>query len=434
MQPSLLLKVLLFATLVAPSSALATAKGAPKVHVVANGERIDTIAKRYGITTAALRKLNGLATTVALKRGQRLTIPESADDDAQELARGTEPSPSKTSVVPASLARGSLPPRHRVARGETLGHIALRYGTTVEALAAANGIKDGSIRAGQLLALPESAEPSAPWRRYSKPLAKRGYIDVANAVAHFAGPAVDTEGRLLPSAVRALNGLLGAGGSHPPLPERLIRLLIRVSDDFGGRAIRVVSGYRSSSWYQDSRHKVSSAVDFIVLGVPNEIVRDYLREFDDVGVGYYPNSSFVHLDVRNHSAYWIDYAGPGEPPRSSPNSPAVPRGAERRLLAELDELLQHATKAIRHPRGAGADGEPRARTSKATSTLNEGRAAIADRPQPRSPNVSAELPLESGTSAGAAVSGALQLETSRAARTPALEPGSLPAATSVDPP
>ena len=30
-------------------------------------------------------------------------------------------------------------------------------------------------------------------------------------------------------------------------------------------------------------------------------------------MGYYPNSSFVHLDVRKSaSAFWIDYSGPGE--------------------------------------------------------------------------------------------------------------------------
>ena len=43
-------------------------------------------------------------------------------------------------------------------------------------------------------------------------------------------------------------------------------------------------------------------------------LRDYLRKtFDKVGVGYYPNSTFVHLDVRkDRSAFWIDYSGPGE--------------------------------------------------------------------------------------------------------------------------
>jgi hypothetical protein len=56
------------------------------------------------------------------------------------------------------------------------------------------------------------------------------------------------------------------------------------------------------------------ACDFRVAGVSNTELRDYLRRnFDKVGVGYYPNSSFVHLDVRkDHSAFWIDYSGPGE--------------------------------------------------------------------------------------------------------------------------
>jgi hypothetical protein len=36
-----------------------------------------------------------------------------------------------------------------------------------------------------------------------------------------------------------------------------------------------------------------------------------------VGVGYYPNSSFVHLDVRETNTYWVDYAGPGEAPRKT---------------------------------------------------------------------------------------------------------------------
>ena len=34
-----------------------------------------------------------------------------------------------------------------------------------------------------------------------------------------------------------------------------------------------------------------------------------------MGVGYYPNSSFVPLDVRDASAFWIDYAGAGQSPR-----------------------------------------------------------------------------------------------------------------------
>lgn len=56
------------------------------------------------------------------------------------------------------------------------------------------------------------------------------------------------------------------------------------------------------------------ACDFRVAGVPNADLRDYLRRtFKSVGVGYYPNSSFIHLDVRKGaSAFWIDYSGPKE--------------------------------------------------------------------------------------------------------------------------
>jgi hypothetical protein len=56
------------------------------------------------------------------------------------------------------------------------------------------------------------------------------------------------------------------------------------------------------------------ACDFRVVGIANTQLRDYLRRtYQKVGVGYYPNSSFVHLDVRkDRSAFWIDYSGPGE--------------------------------------------------------------------------------------------------------------------------
>ena len=56
------------------------------------------------------------------------------------------------------------------------------------------------------------------------------------------------------------------------------------------------------------------ACDFRVDGVKATELRDYLRKnFEKIGVGYYPNSTFVHLDVRKErSAFWIDYSGPGE--------------------------------------------------------------------------------------------------------------------------
>ena len=106
--------------------------------------------------------------------------------------------------------------------------------------------------------------------------------------------------------------------------DRLLAVLAQVSDHFGGRPLRVVSGYRTTSWVEESKHPLGRACDFVVLGVPNKVLRDYLRTLDSVGVGYYPNSTFVHLDVREKNTYWVDYAGPGEPPRLTPTA-VIPR-------------------------------------------------------------------------------------------------------------
>jgi len=97
---------------------------------------------------------------------------------------------------------------------------------------------------------------------------------------------------------------------------RLVRLLYQVGRHYPGRRVEVVSGYRHPTVAKNPRspHMQGLACDFRIAGVRNQDLRDYLRRsYEKVGVGYYPNSSFVHLDVRkDRSAFWIDYAGPGE--------------------------------------------------------------------------------------------------------------------------
>ena len=45
------------------------------------------------------------------------------------------------------------------------------------------------------------------------------------------------------------------------------------------------------------------------------------KTFQHIGVGYYPNSNFVHVDVRDGpSAFWIDYSGPGQDAMYSENA------------------------------------------------------------------------------------------------------------------
>jgi uncharacterized protein YcbK (DUF882 family) len=100
------------------------------------------------------------------------------------------------------------------------------------------------------------------------------------------------------------------------IDPRLPRLIYQTGKNFYGHRIEVISGYRSPKVARNpkSPHKLGLACDFRVAGIGNVVLRDYLRRsFDHVGVGYYPNSLFVHLDVRKGpSAFWIDYSGPGE--------------------------------------------------------------------------------------------------------------------------
>ena len=84
------------------------------------------------------------------------------------------------------------------------------------------------------------------------------------------------------------------------------------------RATRVVivSGYRPRS--AGSYHQTGRAIDFRLDGVNNEAVVAFCKTMPDTGCGFYPNSMFVHMDVRDRGAghvSWIDASRPGEAPR-----------------------------------------------------------------------------------------------------------------------
>jgi len=156
------------------------------------------------------------------------------------------------------------------------------------------------------------------WQKYVKPAWKRGYISIRRYGRHWKGYVIGPKGQVLGHASNKINYVLGATKDGPRISPKLIRLIASISDKFGGREMRIVSGYRTKSFVAASKHKKGKALDFSIPEIPNEALRDYLRTLDNVGVGYYPNSSFVHLDVRGYNSYWVDHAGPGEAPRKSP--------------------------------------------------------------------------------------------------------------------
>ncbi|MEZ5289648.1 MAG: lytic transglycosylase [Vicinamibacterales bacterium] len=99
-------------------------------HRVARGDTLGALARRYGTTVSALRAANGLGRRSTIRIGQPLRLPGTGDGP------------------PATV-------RHRVARGDTLGALARRYGTSVSAIQRANAMaRRTTIRPGQVLRIP----------------------------------------------------------------------------------------------------------------------------------------------------------------------------------------------------------------------------------------------------------------------------------------
>ena len=335
----------------------------PSVYRVADGDVLGTIAERHHVNIGVLCEDNDLTADSVLQIGQPLLI---AGGYLKELPGPTRPSAespppsterietqgaSKTSKTKShslseptkSQSQASNPRvsesaparkqtaepesvKHRVRRGEVLSVIAQRFRVPVSQLQKLNGVGKGAIiRIGQTLKVPVTdanrhitrPPPPKAWHRYTRKNFTRGYIKLRAPGRQWNGHVLDKRGNLIPRAKRGIHSMLGAWRPNQriALSPRLIRLIVQVSDEFGGRAIRVVSGYRRFSHATHSKHKVGRALDFSIPGVPNEMVRDFLLTLPNVGVGYYPNSTHVHMDDRPYRMYWVDVSKPGQAPR-----------------------------------------------------------------------------------------------------------------------
>jgi hypothetical protein len=100
------------------------------------------------------------------------------------------------------------------------------------------------------------------------------------------------------------------------LDSGLLTRLQAVALQFPGKSIHIVSASRPQS--NGSYHQSGHAIDLVVRGVANEEVVAFCRTLPNTGCGYYPNSSFVHIDSRpagTGHVYWIDASRPGEAAR-----------------------------------------------------------------------------------------------------------------------
>jgi membrane-bound lytic murein transglycosylase D len=131
---------------------------------VKKGDSIARIAKKQGITVAALRDANP-ELGKRVRRGQVLRLPPHSGS-AVMLAKAA-PSPKASRAKPKVFevadagakpsARKAAYRTHRVRSGQTLSHIAKRYRVSIDSLRELNGLGDSSrLKPGQRLRIPTS--------------------------------------------------------------------------------------------------------------------------------------------------------------------------------------------------------------------------------------------------------------------------------------
>jgi len=314
---------------------------ADRQHTVKSGQSLGEIAKLYRVGPDTLAAANGLERGEPLRGGQVLTVPPEG-------------------VV-------------YVAKGQTLGAIARAHGVSQDALAKANKLEPGaSLQIGQRLALP-GAKPGKVEHRSGK-AKKPKRSGVVSFYRIWSRETIrvrllDDKGKVRPGALRQMRELMRPRESRKrKLPnERLVRLLAQVSDHFGGRPLHVVSGYRLPGGLtrDTSRHVAGEAMDFRIPGVPLEEVRDRCQRFDHVGVGFYPRTQFVHLDVRRQSARWTDWSLPGQAP----------------VLQKPDEVDDQGNSVEPEPIMPATEGD----IQEGPPAADDGQPPIDDAPAPPAP-------------------------------------------------
>lgn len=118
-------------------------------YTVAKGDTLYAIARKFGVTVAELKTLNGLKTDV-LKIGQVLKVPG-------QTPATPPPPPVKPPVQPPASNTPAPSFKYKVVKGDTLYGISRRFGVTVYFLKKLNNMDSAVLRVGQVLLIPSNA-------------------------------------------------------------------------------------------------------------------------------------------------------------------------------------------------------------------------------------------------------------------------------------
>lgn len=181
------------------------------IHVVAPGDNLTTIARRYNVSVSTLMAYNGISNANVIQLGQQIRIPTTTvqpaptntpvptsapvassvgGDTAPVTSNPVSPSTSDSTEAGETATQAPVPtpttasrvggggpsgyttagePVYTVRRGDTLSGIASQYGVTVSSIMQRNGLGTTAIIVSQRLIIPLNTVAPTPTSTYQAP-------------------------------------------------------------------------------------------------------------------------------------------------------------------------------------------------------------------------------------------------------------------------
>ena len=138
------------------------------------GERMDNIARKFGLNVSQLRDVNSMSASNKLRNSQTMLVPAvyngkplSNPDEIRSDSINVAEMENNNHIDQSSEPSASRPVIHRVKNGETLQSLASKYGTSAKNLMRINHLKSAKLKAGQSLTMNAVASGSSGLKRAS---------------------------------------------------------------------------------------------------------------------------------------------------------------------------------------------------------------------------------------------------------------------------
>ncbi|MBO1004756.1 C40 family peptidase [Pseudogracilibacillus auburnensis] len=265
----------------------ATQTQAAKTYTVKSGDNLSKIGLLHKVTVSELYAWNGLKSDL-IHPGQVLNVSKATQTTE------TAPTPAAPESKPAPQApAATTTDTYKVVSGDTLGHIAVKFKTTVSQLKSLNGLSSDLIRVGQVLKVNGSTTAPAP-------VAPVAPTKPAPTPAKPEAPAASNEATALIDVAKSLLGTKYVWGGTTLSGFDCSGFIYYAFNQSGKKLVRTnTDGYFDRSFYVDKPQ-------------PGDLVffrNTYKQGISHLGI-YIGNNEFIHassskVEITNlNNSYW----------------------------------------------------------------------------------------------------------------------------------